>query len=448
MSLISTDRGRVLVATEDLATYGQDAVDVLIKDPTKDVVYQPVRSRNIVNPERTLINPPRVTGGLTGSPHATVPNRCSITAEIGLTGLPVGQDTPDWHAWFLAANLQAVVVPTTSVTYVPSLYPDKSLTVYEFMDNLEDSKSRLRYATGVRGALTLQGALDDEIYASFDGVGLYQHPGKAAQYYDPYGSLSKEKNGSTGITSHTQTVTILDAEEDYVYRILVNGTTFTYTGLALDTAADIATALAALIDASGAVDVDAVASGPVITMVASAPGDRFFARLNRREAKMSVARRERYADLANIVVASQMTITMDKGTSTEEVVQCSGFALNMGTTAEEVRTITGPSGVERVINTRPLAERAELTLEILDGNEDVYGALIDGWQDGRRITLDIKGENASTEFEITMDYAQIVTPEASESGNFLGWTVTFALNGDGQDLNGGSDFRIVVTRKP
>ena len=442
MAFISSDKGRILVKVEDLEDYGQDAVDAALGSTEEDLVYQAIRARNIISPQRTEIASPRVKGGIASSRKATQPNECDINAEVVVTGLGPNSDFPEWHPFFVAANMQATVDPGNSILYTPSLYPDKSLTIYEFKDNLEDPKSRLQKTTGARGTFALNFSLDEEAYFTWEGTGLYSHPGKAQQYYDTNRSLAVKEDGTTPFTSHDQFVTILDAEEGHEYQIFIDGFEFSHTALLADDEGDIATALAGLINSSTDVDVDATATGPEIQLEATDVGDRFYAKLHPREDGMSIFSRERWSRDEDVIQASQMSVTCS-GLSWE----VSGIQMSQNMSPESVRTITGPSGTERVLNTKALDANTMFTIELLDGNEDVYNQVMDAWEDDGFLTLNVLAENAGTEMEIIVHRLQIANPEMSEQGGFVGWTINAVASGQWDEVGGGSDFTVELRRK-
>lgn len=440
MAFQSTDKGRVIVALE--STQNEDAVDAKLGTVTEDIVYQAVRNGNIITPSRNDINPPRLTSGGAGTAKASTPNECSVSAEVGFTGLREDSDLPDWHPWFVASNMGATVDAGNSVTYAPIPYTEETLSIYEFRDDLNSPNARLQKSTGAVGSFTLQAGLDQEMYFSWEGTGTYFHPGKSFEYYDGNGSLQYKEDGTTGFTSHDQTIEVVTFEEGYVYRVMINGFEFSHEGQPAETVDDVATALASAINSSTDVDVDATANAGVIDLTATAPLDRFYAKLPRREENMTIFSRERWSNLDDIIKADAMTIEVG-GIS----VQCSSFSMAANITVEGVRTITGSTGTTNVIGSRPNDVNVEVTMEIMDGNEAVYNQFMDAAEEDGFFAVDIRGSNEKTDLHIQIDHMQVALPSLTESGQFVGWTITGMLSGDWSKLDGGDDFTIKLTHK-
>jgi len=441
MSFISTDKGRVLVKEED--TYGTDAVDDALGTVDEDLVYQAIRTRNIITPERTNVSNPSVKSGMASSAIGTIPNECSVAASVKMTGLRASDvDLPEWHAWFAAANMKSTVDPGVSVTYVPELYPDASLSIWELKDNLEDAKARLQRTTGARGTFTINASLDEQIYFDWSGKGKYYHPGKAASFYDSYSALATKADGTTSFGSHDQYVTITTATEGYDYEITVDAVTVSHTGGAAEDTTDIAAALVLLLNAEAGLNVTASNTAEEIKITGDSVGARFYVKIGRREDNMTIFSKERWSSDDDIMYASEMTATLG-GLE----VDLASVSLAFNTQAESVRTITGSSGTTRVLNTKGADVNVEVSMELLDADEATYNMIMDRWEDDGFITFDLEGGNGSTDLKISADRLQIANPSMTETGGFVGWTITGMLSGQWDEIGGGDDFSLSLTHK-
>ncbi len=447
MAFIDAERGRFLAASED--DYGDDQIDKILGDKDKDLVAMPIKNITIT-PEREQINTQRVRGGMAGSEIRTRPHRNSIEGEMALTGLVSDQDLPEWDPFFRACGWHPEVDPGVGVTYTQKVDQADAMSGYLIRERL-DGKQVLQAITGARMDGELMFELDEEVRMSFNGAGLYEQSTKAHEFLDASDSLQVKKDGTTPFTSHDQVVTVEEAVEGYEYVVIIadeDGTEFEFSheALAADDETDIASALAADIDGSTDVDVDATSTNADIDLTASAVGDRFRARLRRREmrhdANMSLFSKERHAS-GSIIGANEMTINI-AGSAWEVASASIPYALEV----EEINTMTGDSGVSRIILTRSLEDNIEINVEVLDANEDVFNEILDRYEDSGFISLDIVAESDDTKFEVHIDHGQIVVPEPSEEGNILGWNLTIAASGDyDNELGGGNDIEIEVTHK-
>lgn len=441
MAFQSTDKGRIIVKAE--TTSGEDEIDSTLDTVSEDLVYQGVRQANIITPERNQINPPRVKYGGAGSARRSVPNQVSISAEVGMTGLPADKDIPEWHDWFMSANMKAEVDVGVGVTYTPSQFTEKTLSIYEFRDNLDDNKARLQKTTGAVGSWSIHAALDDEIYFTWEGIGLYYHPGESASYYDSNGSLQNKSDGTTGFGSKDVFVTVTEATEGSEYTILVDGVEHTHTALALDTIEDIVDALVTAVNA-GTADVTASKEGTTdVKITGAASGDRFDARIGRRETRMTIFARERWSDLDDMMTADALTVMID-----DLSVELSSVVITGNTNPEAVRTITGTTGVSAIISSAANDSNTTVDMEILDGTESVYNKVMDAAEADTHMTLDITGGNSTTDLTISADDLQVGMPTMSASGNFAGWTVNAFLSGQwGDEIGGGQDLSVSLKHK-
>ncbi len=204
-SEISSRLKRVTVASE--STYLTDAVNTILTDGALDLIHQNFKDADIV-PARVVGDASRIRNSHSGHKHFTVGDRCVVTFEVPLTarvGSGAGDEAP-YHAPVLKAmNLKETVVSSTSATYNPATAAQEAITVYMWEQELEDTKQRLTYTTGVRGTGVFKFALNQEAMYSFTGVGTYQGElSNRIELFNPTtGAVSKLKDGTTSATART-----------------------------------------------------------------------------------------------------------------------------------------------------------------------------------------------------------------------------------------------------
>jgi len=233
MSEISTERGRVIVASE--SSYGTNAVDAIYGDGSTDIIWQDVRSCDIV-PAREIIEIGRYKASHSGTKHCSVPDVASVNLEIPLTarvGSGSGDEAPYYADILKAMNLSEAISDSTSATYTPVTQQQSAMSIHQYMRNLEDANWRQLYALGVRGTGTFNFQLNEEAFFTFEGQGIYQDElSTAAAYIDSSGNAALESDGSTGVAARAGgTEAVADASP-----MCVNSMTFTIGGTTYDIA--------------------------------------------------------------------------------------------------------------------------------------------------------------------------------------------------------------------
>lgn len=440
MPYISSDKGRILVALEDVRS--EDQIDKDLGTTDKDIVYQAVLERDVITPSRANNNPSIVRSGGAGTGMSTSAEQSAVEANLVMTGLKADQDLPEWNPWFVAANMEPSVEAGVGVTYEPAVYNDAGLTVYEYKDHVDAPTARLTKSTNVQGSWSISGALDEPITIQFSGIGDYYTPGKAETYYDSEGSLSVKEDGNTPFGSHDQFVTIASYEEGHTYRIMIDGEEFSYEASTGDNEDIVATELATLIGL-GSAPVTATATDNEIKIEGATSGDRFHARIPRRDDKLTIFNRERWVDDKDLINAKQMQAVFD-----EFDVDIASFEISGNLTTEGVRVITGQTGLAGVVNSKPTSENIALTVELLDADEALYEEVLDRLEVDGYFTFDLRGENYNTNLEISADNLQFMFPEISSQGQYVGYTLSGIFVGQwGDEVGGGTDLSVSLTHK-
>lgn len=194
--LLLSENKRYLWASE--TTYGVDAVQAILQDATKDIIYQQVRNLDIV-PEGAVVHVPRVRGSSGGNRSGFIQGKCNVSGEIPLTPF-IGAASPvPYSAPILKAmNLKETIVGETS-TYTPSTAQQASVTIYEFTRAAETNKWRLMVVTGVRLSGNLTFSPRSEPIINIEGGGHYYRLSDAAAFFDSDGKIVLQKDGTTAV---------------------------------------------------------------------------------------------------------------------------------------------------------------------------------------------------------------------------------------------------------
>jgi hypothetical protein len=224
MSELSSNRGRVVFISE--ASYGTDAVDTAYTTATSDIIYQDVRSITFNPPEVVDVEIPRVRHTNGGVKSGKIPNKGAASIEIGLTGFiaaSAGNEVPYYSALLKASQLAETTTSGDKSTYTPATQQQDAMTLYYYMQNLENNNERLTYMTGVRAASEITFELDSEPYLSAELVGqFYEVTDDLAFHSASNGQVALRKDGSPATPRST-------GEEKYADKepIMCNNATIT-----------------------------------------------------------------------------------------------------------------------------------------------------------------------------------------------------------------------------
>ena len=200
--------GRVAWSTE--ATYGTDQIDLDIAANT-NITYGDVREVSIV-PNATLVEAPRVRGSGSREAHCRVKGNQSVTITGAFSGAIAeggsGTEMPLIGGLLQACGLSETLDPATTATYAPSTTAQSAVTVWHWMRGAEVYKSRLMYATGVRGNMEINFALNEEATYTFtgesnnlpestDAAGFDQGISNELAFFDATGLIALDKDGAT-----------------------------------------------------------------------------------------------------------------------------------------------------------------------------------------------------------------------------------------------------------
>lgn len=205
MNEVSSQYTRVIAAIE--STPGTDAVQTILTTATADIVYQNLRNVSI-QPVKQQVGINRTRGSHSGVNHLVVNDVVNVSCEIPLTGRAgagAGNEAPYYAPFLRAANLKEVIDAGNSATYTPSTGAGASITLYVYERVLESEQYRLTVVAGVRGNLTINAALNGELFAAFEGQGVYQgEQSEAATFFNATtGKAALLKDGATAVTART-----------------------------------------------------------------------------------------------------------------------------------------------------------------------------------------------------------------------------------------------------
>ncbi|NRA56927.1 MAG: hypothetical protein HRU13_02240 [Phycisphaerales bacterium] len=230
MGELSANRFNTLLASE--ATYGTDEVQLILQDPTRSIIYQDLRSVDVVN-TLEIFAPERVRGSASGVRHKPFKDLAGVSIEFPLTGRAgsgAGEEAPFYAPLLAASNMREVVVASTSATYNPATVNQAGMTVYKFVRDLEDDVWRLQIATGVRGNTVFNFEINAEAYGTFTGTGRYNGLiSDTAAWFAP--GIQFLKDGTTAVAARTPPAT--ETQVDKTLMGCRGMTVVTYGGVSL-----------------------------------------------------------------------------------------------------------------------------------------------------------------------------------------------------------------------
>src|SRR5690554_364470 len=199
--LILSNNARYLWAAE--AVYGQDAVDIILKNGARDIIYQQTTGITIT-PEGEAVHVARERGSGSVSRHGFIKNRAAIAGEIPLQGfISTTDQVPHADAILQAMGLKVDLTTASKSTYSPETAETGSVTIYKFERLAESSKWRLTVVTGVRLTGSLTVAMNAEPIISIEGGGTYTTMGEAKNFFATDGSIALQKDGTTPVVART-----------------------------------------------------------------------------------------------------------------------------------------------------------------------------------------------------------------------------------------------------
>lgn len=211
--LLHNDNRRYLCREQ--SSEDSDAIESHITSATgngsQNLIFQQIQSLTI-SPELLNDTPERQQWSASGARSTAVRHRTGVEAEIPLTtGVTTsdngagGDDGPRYEPFLKAAGLVQDSSGTSNLVYVPSTTRTiPGITLYQYIREVEQDQSRLRFATDVVGNLEFTLSAGEEASASFSGQGYFlentngDHFPRANFFDDSDGELRLLKDTTTG----------------------------------------------------------------------------------------------------------------------------------------------------------------------------------------------------------------------------------------------------------
>lgn len=200
MSLQFDTNARVLWASE--ASYGTDAVNAILTDGTKEIIYQQVNNLQI-QPVAAQEAPARLRGSHSGNKHATIKQHCTVSGEIPLTAfISATAQVPYFAPILKAMNMREDLSTTGEGKYTPATTRQASASIYKFTRQAENDNWRLHKALGTTLSGSIAFAPGSEAKVSVEGFALFEKISAGAQYFSPTtGAIQYLADGTTAVTA-------------------------------------------------------------------------------------------------------------------------------------------------------------------------------------------------------------------------------------------------------
>jgi len=205
--LLHNDHRRYLFGEQ--ASEDSDAVDSNLGN---GVTFQQVNSASLT-PELINDTPERHQWSASGPRSTAVRHRMGVEMELPLTmGFSNSSPAPQYHAILKAANFEETINTTPSpstATYRPRTFRVSPLTIYQFIREVEQEQSRLRFVQDVQGTLEFTLSAGEEASMSFTGQGYFtentngDHFPRANFFDNSTGELTLDKD-TNSFTTGTQ----------------------------------------------------------------------------------------------------------------------------------------------------------------------------------------------------------------------------------------------------
>lgn len=202
---------RVLWASE--STENTDAVESILTDDSKDIIYQQTAGPVEVTPEGEIIEVDRPRNSQSGVASGFVKGRCSVSFSIPLTAFESEDaQTPHYAPVLKAMNLSEDLSTTGEAHYAPATEQQDSMTMYVY-ERQAHGDWRLWVVTGIRLTGTFSLETKGQWMLEVEGGGSYTSLKDPATFFDSDGSLALQKDGSTDVVERaTGTEKVLDQE--------------------------------------------------------------------------------------------------------------------------------------------------------------------------------------------------------------------------------------------
>lgn len=207
-ALQSANRKQFMIASE-AAGYGTDACAVILAAASSSIIYQDFESGAELTNRLQQVTISRARGSASGvAQPPPIPDRCELSAVCALTGRRAGSVTPEapWYSDLLLACGFERNITGGEAIYTPTTKGAGSISCYQWTHDLNTTKARLEWGTGIRGNGVFQFALNQEAKLEFEGQGRYGNAiiSDAADFFDAAtGALELQKDGSTAVPSRT-----------------------------------------------------------------------------------------------------------------------------------------------------------------------------------------------------------------------------------------------------
>lgn len=141
--------------------------------------------------------PERETWSASGHKAPFIKNMASVDIELPLTAGDGSTAQPFYHMLLKAMNLTEDTSTSNVAVYSPSTRRVSMATLYQYIRNVENGNSRLRYMTDFVGSGEINISTGEEATMSITGSGYYSSITTDRDYVDSSGNVQLLKDGSS-----------------------------------------------------------------------------------------------------------------------------------------------------------------------------------------------------------------------------------------------------------
>lgn len=187
---------------------GSEDTDAVDANLGSGVTFQQVVSGSIT-PEGINDTPERQSWSASGNKSTFIRHRAAVELELPLTmGVSSASPAPHYHPVLKAANFEETIdtgpSPSEAI-YRPRTYRISPMTVYQYIREVEQDQSRLRFIQDVQGSLEISLTAGEEASMSFSGQGYFTENANGDHF--PRANFIDDSNGNVTLDKDTNSIT-------------------------------------------------------------------------------------------------------------------------------------------------------------------------------------------------------------------------------------------------